>query len=294
MSDYLEPLDRWAATLNASGLFEVMPQALYNSRKLAEGKLNLAIVLIELCNSYDESYEEMLRRSDTLQELDRLIRIFGYTLLDVTILDIRPLASEEMRASLARRGQELNLNTTYEVFKEVLLLKKPDIILSLQCQTKEAESPILKSLYGFTPGIQRPSILRLRGHEALVFRGFHPSTYLRPDYTSDLGELEIERLREGLRLYFRSAFLALQGKRSVRWNSYNTSTKPWSWMYSTIAKRQGLSKEDAEDMSPSDLFESIKLVRFPSPLHIPLLKSCSHKSPKHDQPFSKRSVLIGN
>lgn len=294
MSDYLEPLDRWAATLNASGLFEVTPQALYNSRKLAEGKLNLSIVLIEPCNSHDESHEEMFCRSDTLQELDRLIRAFGYTLLDVPMLDVRPLVSEEMRASLARRGQELNLNTAHEVFKEVLLLKKPDVILTLQCKTKEAESPILKSLCGFTPGTQRPSILRLRAHEALVFRGFHPNTYVRSDYTSDLGELEIERLREGLRLCFRSAFLALQGKRSVRWNSYNTSTKPWSWMCSTIAERQGLSKEDAEAMSPSGLFESIKLVRFPYPLHIPLLKSCSHKSPKHDQPFSKRCVLIGN
>jgi hypothetical protein len=131
MSDYLKPLDRWAATLNASGLFKVIPQALYNLHKLAKGKLNLAIILIEPYNSYDENYEEILYRSNTLQELDRLIRAFGYTLLDIPILDIRPLVREEIRASLVRRGQELNLNTSYKVFKEVLLFKKPDIILTL-------------------------------------------------------------------------------------------------------------------------------------------------------------------
>jgi hypothetical protein len=62
MSDYLEPLDRWAATLNAFNFLEVTSQALYNSWKLAKCKLNLAtIVLIEPCNCDDESYEEMLR-----------------------------------------------------------------------------------------------------------------------------------------------------------------------------------------------------------------------------------------
>jgi hypothetical protein len=66
MPDYLEPLDPWAVTLNVSSLLRVTSQALYNSRKLAEGKLNLAIMLIEPCNSHDKSYEEMFYRSDTL------------------------------------------------------------------------------------------------------------------------------------------------------------------------------------------------------------------------------------
>jgi len=204
----------------------------------------------------------MFDRSNTLQEIDRLIRECNsdYSLLDVTVLDVRPLVSEKMRETLARLGQELDLNAAHRVLEEVLLLKKPDVILTLQCQTKEAESVIAKSLCGFAPGTQRPSILRLQGHDTLVFQGFHPSTYLRSDYTANLSQLKIDRLEEGLRLCFRSAFLALQGKRSVRWNNYNATLRPWSWICSMIAQYQGLSKEDAKDMSPDDLFKRVNLV----------------------------------
>jgi hypothetical protein len=266
ISDYLEPLDRWAATLNESSLLRVTLEALYNSRKLAEGKLKLAIVLIEPCNSHDMSYEEMFCRSDTLQEVDRLIRTSDsdYTHLDVTVLDVRPLVNEKMMENLAMLEKKLIINEAHKVFEEVLLLKKPDVILALQCQTKNAESPIVKSLCGFTPGTPRPSIIRLQDHEALVFRGFHPSTYLRDDYTANLDESEIEWLKKGLRLCFRSAFLALRGKRLVRWNNYNTSLRPWSWMCSMIAKEQGLCQEYAKNMSPDHLSKSINLVRVPS------------------------------
>jgi hypothetical protein len=266
MSDYLEPFDHWAATLNASGLLRVTPQALYNSRKLAEGRLSLAIVLIEPCRSHNMSYKEMFNRSDTLREIDRLIRASDsdYTHLDVTILDVRPLVSEKMRKGLARLGKELRVSEAHKVFEEVLLLKKPDVILALQCQTKDAESPIVRSLCGFTHGTQMPDIIRLQGHETLVFRGFHPSAYLRNDYTANLDQSEIDSLREGLHRCFRSAFLALQGGRAGRWNNYTTPQRPWGWLCSTIAKEQGLSKEDAKDMPPDHLFRSTNLVKVPS------------------------------
>jgi hypothetical protein len=72
----------------------------------------------------------MFYRSDTLQEVDRLIRAFNgrYTLLDVTILDVRPLVNENIKVNLIRPEWE---NEAHKVFKEVLLLKKPDVILSL-------------------------------------------------------------------------------------------------------------------------------------------------------------------
>jgi hypothetical protein len=144
------------------------------------GQLSLAIVLIEPCNSHDMSYEEMFYRSDTIRELDRLIHASDkrYSHLDVTILDIRPLVSEEMRERLAGQGLKLDLNELHDIFEQILLLKKPDVILTLQCQTKDAKSPMVRSLCGFVPGSPMPTIVRLQDHEALVFRGFHPSTYL--------------------------------------------------------------------------------------------------------------------
>jgi hypothetical protein len=111
----------------------MLQNLLYNSRKLAEGKLSLAIVLIEPCRSHNMSYKEMFNRSDTLREIDRLIRASDsdYTHLDVTILDVRPLVSEKMRKDLARLGKELRVSEAHKVFEEVLLLKKPDVILAL-------------------------------------------------------------------------------------------------------------------------------------------------------------------
>ena len=157
----------------------------------------------------------MFNRSDTLREIDRLIRASDsdYTHLDVTILDVRPLVSEKMRKDLdlARLGEKLGVNEAHKVFEEVLLLKKPDVILALQCQTKDAESPIVRSLCGFTHGTQMPDMIRLQGHETLVLRGSHPSAYLRNDYTANLDQSEIDSLREGLHRCFRSAFLTLQG-----------------------------------------------------------------------------------
>jgi len=119
------------------------------------------------------SYEKMVNQSNTPQEIDRLIRACNsdYTLLNVTVLDVWSLVSEKMRESLARLGRELDINEAFGVLKEILLLKKPDVILTLQCRTKEAESPIAKSLCGFAPGTPRPSILQLQGMRPLSFEG---------------------------------------------------------------------------------------------------------------------------
>jgi hypothetical protein len=109
MSDYLKPLDDWARTLAASGI-KITHQALLNARKLAEGKLDVVIVLIEPCNSHDMSYEEMFNRSSALQEVDRLVRACTgvYTILDITVLDMKPLISEKMRQDLATQGYKLD------------------------------------------------------------------------------------------------------------------------------------------------------------------------------------------
>jgi hypothetical protein len=141
----------------------------------------------------------MFCRSKTLQEVDQLIRASDsdYTHLDVTFLEVRLLVTEKMRDNLATLGKELDLNEGYKVFEEVLLLKKLDVILALQCTIKNAKSPIVKNLCRFTPRTPRPSIIRLQGHKSLVFRGFHPSTYLRDDYTTNLNQSEIDRLRRG-------------------------------------------------------------------------------------------------
>lgn len=118
MSDYLKPLNAWVATFSTCK-WGVTRKALCNARKLAQSELNLAIVLIEPCNSHNMSYEETFDRSNTLQEIDRLIRECNndYSLLDVT--HIKPLVSEKVRETLARLGQELDLNAAHPVLEEI-------------------------------------------------------------------------------------------------------------------------------------------------------------------------------
>ncbi|KAH8704536.1 hypothetical protein GQ44DRAFT_512462 [Phaeosphaeriaceae sp. PMI808] len=279
MFDYLEPFDRWATTLNAFGSPRVTRQALYNSRELAKGRLNLVIVLIEPCNSHHMDYEQMFYRSDTLREIDRLIRAFTsrFTYRDITILDVRPLVSENMRKSLDMLGIRCWEDKAHNVFEEILLLKRPDVILALQCQTRDAKSPITRSLCGYMPANPRPSIIQLQDHQALVFRGFHPSAYLRDDYTEKLHQLEVNTRKESLHGCFRSAFLALRGERLVRWNNY----MPWYWMCSMIAKEQGLSKEDGKDMPPDHLFRSIKLHQVPETQSALIREKCIHMKLEH-------------
>lgn len=148
----------------------------------------------------------------------------------------------------------------YKIIEEILLINKPEIILTLQCATKDAKSPIAKSLCGFTPRTGRPILIQLQDHEVLVFRGFHPSSYLRNDYAVNRDQSEINRLKRGFDRCFRSAFLALKGKRLFRWNRSNSPLKPWNWMCSIAAKLQGLSREDVEGMPPDHVFRSLNLV----------------------------------
>ena len=75
MSGYTDILNTWATRINRSGVTATTPLALSNSVRLAEGKLNIAIVMIEPCNSHaTKDYETMLADSPSLSEVDRLIR----------------------------------------------------------------------------------------------------------------------------------------------------------------------------------------------------------------------------
>jgi hypothetical protein len=214
MSDWLAPLDRWAKDLGVLGLFDGLPQAISNARKLAEGRLNLVIVMIGPCNNHAiTSYDEMVEKSPTLQEVRRLIRTyFDCDIDDVSVFDIRPLISERMRNVLGGEWPAWE-EKAHRVFEEMLLIKRPDVILSLQCVTKNSKSAISRSLCGNRRVSLRPRIVALGSHETLVFRGFHPSVYLRTDYAADT--IDSTTSESMLSRCFKAAFSALQYARNM-------------------------------------------------------------------------------
>ena len=79
----------------------------------------------------------MFKQSPTLQEINGLIHNSDANCnhCDVTILDLRPLISRKMRNFLEEQGMRHKIDHAYDVSKAILVLKEPDVILSLQCET---------------------------------------------------------------------------------------------------------------------------------------------------------------
>jgi hypothetical protein len=122
----------------------------------------------------------MIQRCATLRELDTLIRGAShgkYSLEDVSVLDVRILISHERRKQF-HLGSEV-LEAAYDVFQEVIDLKQPDIILSLQCQTRTARNQLVSKLSASVHSGLRFELLKTGKNETRLVRGFHPSVYLQ-------------------------------------------------------------------------------------------------------------------
>lgn len=182
-----------------------------NALRLANGRLSIAIVLLE--PSVDGgSYENMIRQSPTLREVNNLIREASngrgrYSLEDATILDVRVLLSLGTRANLSLRDDVLE--AAYDVFQEVMEIKRPDIILTLQCQTSTVRNSFARRVSSRARATSGLKTLCIKNHKAVLVRGFHPSTYLR--YKSD--EVAQRQLRERLLGHFEVAFATLDGQK---------------------------------------------------------------------------------
>ncbi|QLI72609.1 uncharacterized protein G6M90_00g083700 [Metarhizium brunneum] len=247
MSGCLSVLERWAAEIKLCGAEEVTLQALANSLKLAEGTLNILIVMIEPCNNHATvDYETMVARSPSLQELDRLIRKYGTNrgIAAVPILDVRPLISKAMGTAIGNRWPTWEVRA-YEVFEDILRHKKPDVILSLQRVTKDADSLPCKSLsdQAWSP---RPDIVRLANRTAILFRAFHPSSYLRPNYTANKATARVNSMENKLDASFKAAFMALNGHQS--------EVSPWQYHCMLAAERRQEDRSYARRITPSELY----------------------------------------
>lgn len=180
-----------------------------NALRLARGHLSIVIVLLEpIADS--GTYDQMMQQCSTLREVNLLIRTASdgkYSLKDATILDVRVLLSKERQGRYALSNDVLE--ASYNVFQEVVELKSPNVILSLQCQTKTAENVFARKLCSqFRDHVEIKKI-QARGHDTIVVRGFHPSKYL--NYAKN--GTEWSRLRQILTNCFQSAFHALEAHR---------------------------------------------------------------------------------
>lgn len=202
MEAYLIPIRRWADDSRFQG---ISTKIVDNTIQLAKGRLSIAIILLEPIAD-EGSFEGMLQRCGTLREIDALIRHGSgglYCLKDVTILDIRILLSKRTMEQFSLT--EADLEAAYDVVQEVIQMKRPEVILNLQCQTSRAKNTLARELCSRFSTSVSVDTLDFHDHEAFLVRGFHPSTYL--NYAKDREERD--QLRGYLQDCFKMAFQQL-------------------------------------------------------------------------------------
>jgi hypothetical protein len=151
----------------------------------------------------------------TLQEIEAYIRWATrgkYGLEDVSIFDIRTLLNKWRQDKSDNRNTDLKAANS--AFQAMMMAKRPDIILVLQCQGRTADNGFVRLLSSSQRAAGHARVIGLKDHEALVIKGFHPSTYLRPDYVKGRRMTEKEqKLRiDVLAFCFDVAFHALEGR----------------------------------------------------------------------------------
>jgi hypothetical protein len=249
MSDYLIPIRRWAMDGRLGGISH---NALENSLRLARGRLSLALILWEPI--WDEgTYAEMMQRCVTLQEINALIRNVShgrYSIEDVTLLDVRVLLSKRRMEGLTSKDDIFE--AAYDVFQEVIRMKRPDVILTLQCQTSAVRNVLARQLSSKFLSSPNSDKVLVEGHTTTVIKGFHPSLYLNYNkiFTTKM------HLRWQLRNKFQLAFESLTENRVDREKMPCKSTS-FSRLHSNGTNPRGEKKQNARPeptvKSPSTL-----------------------------------------
>ena len=246
MSDYLQPL------LNLAIEWSALGNPFNNACKLAEGWLSLVVVLLEPCDlGEDVSYDVMLWGdvdaeegtpayfgSPTLREIDAYVRFASddkYGLEDISVFDMNTLLSQ--RRQRCSGSPEEEKEKAHDVFWDMIIKKKPDVILVLQCDAGSSRNRRVRWFWSSEKAAGTMDIINLEGHETLVVRGFHPSTYLRQDYVEERQMSQREQcLRiDMLQLCFDMALNALQGLRT------HDETLKTAWTEYCLAGRSEMS-----------------------------------------------------
>lgn len=228
---HIKYLKVWADELQST------EYGLINATRLASGRLGWLIVLQEPCDSADFlPYDIMLNGGSyggedfdgcyTLREVEGIIADVShgqYDLDDVAILDINTLLSADAQSEL--EDDTHGLERAHSTFQRMVLALQPDVILTLQCAGRGASNKFVQMLSSSMKRAGTLDVVDLRGKDAILVRGFHPSTYLREDYTKTISDEQVVLYQEMAIYCFRVAYEALRGRRYLehtrlrRWRS---------------------------------------------------------------------------
>jgi len=182
---HLDVLDNLARTI------PVTSYARSNASRLACGSPDLIVILLEPTdNAEDVPFDEMYRKSPTLQCVDRALRIAfrGLRSLETTVvLDIRPFRSARARATEERSTRRLRDCRAYTATQEMVSMLRPDVVLICQCTASDNHTPLPQAIgdfvKAFSSNTARSGDLRLfempSGWKSVVVDSFHPMYSLR-------------------------------------------------------------------------------------------------------------------
>jgi len=160
----------------------------------------------------------------------------------LSVFDINTLLSKQRQHE--SDDVERDMKVANKTFQRMMMAKKPDVILILQCQGRSSSNNYIRRLSSSERLAGTIDVFDVKGQDALVVRGFHPSTYLRDDYAWERNlTFEERKLRVQMLEYcFKISFRLLEGKRhqekdlEIAWRQSITSprsvTRPDAWIKS--------------------------------------------------------------
>lgn len=257
MPSYLNILYQYGKSLTP-----VYEHSVSNAVRLADGKLPLVVVMQEPCNLADEvQYESMLYgNGDTneysqerigcpaLQEVEKLVEEGSggkYKLKDISLFYLNTLLSPDIQEELNDQGRlELTTLAAHEVFWRMILAKCPKVVVVLTCSAGTSKVNTVRLLWSSLSAagsVERKTLHKKSGdHDVTIIRGFHPSVYLRDDYTSEASwsRDETATANDMLRLCFARAFSQLTGKNES--NIQNETSSKWRYQVELRRSRNRL------------------------------------------------------
>jgi len=246
MPTHLDILDNFSTRIGKKD------NSLLNAIKLAQGSLPLAVVMQEPCNVADtKPYEDMIDGCPALQEVERLAMEASkcqYSLEDLSVFDLNTLHSPRIKDN--SKDLESDLLAAHQTFWKMIQAKAPKVILVLTCEARSSKDENVKLLWSSLESAGTQDFISILNDSATtVIRAFHPSVYLRDDYTSsqNWSSEKIRTAKEVLLYCFQMAFCCLShnshtmvDKKNPKlmgtWRNYVHGNERVGWTHHLFAK----------------------------------------------------------
>jgi len=159
---------------------------------LATGNLKFPVLLLQNPSRDHDTldFEDMVDSCPTLVWLRDVLQALGLDMNDVMVLDVCPLLSDSWLKSVTEREAEDAIREAYDVIERILVLLRPEILISCQCATKSWStqlgryaSDFARELGSSRSAAERKRIVRLQHREHIfnIVQAYHPRFFIGRD-----------------------------------------------------------------------------------------------------------------